>query len=112
MPPHYKFDDFKDACNKGHLFVDAAWVKALVPAREIFGLNALSDLLGFIGQDGLESLDYVNTRPWHNAPPSEQPPEVLVDAYKFVANGIEGYIAFGYLPNRKQWRIKSFHPPE
>lgn len=110
MAPHYKFDDFVEACRQGYPHVDAAGFKALRSADQDFGLPTRADLLAFIGQGGLEKLEYLNTRLWHNAPVEDPPP--LADAYRFFIGGKEGYLAFGYLRKRRQWRIKSFHPPE
>nr|AGS51575.1 hypothetical protein [uncultured bacterium contig00010] len=79
---------------------------AKLGAREQFGLKTDSDLLEFIGNNGLQDLMYVNTESWRNNPRKDK--GVLIDAYKFRSNRKIGYIAFmkGVKGN---FVIKSFH---
>lgn len=100
----YNFNDFKEACINGHnVFV---WKPALRGAQEVFNLKTEEDLLSFIGNDGLENLDFINTAPWKENPKPEH--EIFIDAYGFKTLGIHGYIAFFYNNNTKKWNIKSF----
>jgi len=71
-----------------------------------FGLNTEVELLMFIGNGGLQDLDYINTEPWRNNPRKNV--EVLIDAYTFRSNSKMGYIAFMKTYN-DNYAIKSFH---
>jgi hypothetical protein len=75
-------------------------------AREQFGLNTKADLIAFIGNQGLQKLEYVNTKLWENKP--KETKDIYIDAYKFRSNEKVGYIAFMKGVDGK-YAIKSFH---
>jgi hypothetical protein len=51
---------------------------AINNAREQFGLNTEAELLGFIGNNGLQDLKYVNTKAWKYNQNSDA--EIFIDA--------------------------------
>ena len=71
-----------------------------------FGLNTKAELLGFIGNQGLQDLMYWNTELWRLNPRNGK--DIFIDAYKFRSNQKTGYIAFmkGFTC---KYAIKSFH---
>lgn len=75
-------------------------------AARDFNLKTKADLLGFIGNGGLESPAFVNTKDWENNPQPKTP--IKVDAYEFSSAFTLGYIAFMYNPRTQKWIIKSF----
>jgi len=104
--PEYSFDEFKRCCIENPMDI--------IPRREagdlaaaIFGLRTKSELLNFIGNDGLENLTFINTKPWEKNPdPSST---ILIDAYEFRSGSKLGYISFMRNQKTKKWIIKSFH---
>ena len=76
-------------------------------ARLQFGLNTKTELLGFIGNGGLQAMSYVNTEPWRNNPKKDIR-EIYVDSYNFRSNRKVGYIAF-FKGIPGNYVIKSFH---
>jgi len=101
----YNLDDFIQCCriNPKSIVVD---YDAELNAREQFRLDTKVDLLGFIGNHGLEELTYINTKPYKIGQKGDK--EILVDAYKFCSNQKIGYIAFMKVFSGN-YRIKSFH---
>lgn len=75
-------------------------------AREDFKLQTKRAIIDFISNDGLESLCYINTKPWMNNPDKSCP--IMVDAYSFYSGPTQGYIAFFFNPKTNKWLIKSF----
>jgi len=101
----YNLEDFIQCCKSNPENIHVEY-DALLNARQQFGLNTKTDLLGFIGNDGLQDLTYVNTELWRNNPRKEK--EILIDSYKFRSNNKRGYIAFMKgIPGN--YMIKSFH---
>ena len=85
-------------------------VALLNNAANIFNLRTKSDLFNFISNNGLEDMQFVNTKNWENNPDKNNP--VKVDAYEFRSMSVLGYIAFFYNDKTKKWIIKSFHLSE
>jgi hypothetical protein len=79
--------------------------KAQKCAQDDFGLNTQKAVLDFICNDGLENLQYINTKPWELNP---DPTLILVDAYGFYSGQKQGYIAFFFSTKTNKWLIKSF----
>ena len=79
---------------------------AMATAESDFNINTQEGVLGFIGNGGLESPCFINTKQWENNPDSKN--LIMVDAYDFYSGSIYGYIAFFYQPTTKKWIIKSF----
>ena len=67
---------------------------ALDDANSYFGLNTKSNLLDFIGNNGLEDFKFLNTKEWENNP--DKTIVIFVDAYEFRSMCKLGYIAFMY----------------
>lgn len=107
--PYYNFNDFKNACgfNKNDVII---LKQAIEDADRDFNLKTKSQLIGFIFNDGLEELRFINTKPWENNPDKNNP--VMIDAYEFRTLGKLGYIAFGHNNITGKWFIKSFKPSE
>ncbi|MCI5218583.1 MAG: hypothetical protein D3914_05190 [Candidatus Electrothrix sp. LOE2] len=104
--PYYNFEDFKEACGKD--FSNVLLIGFVrKDADDQFNLASKSKLLEFINNDGLESLKFVNTKPWEKNPDRQQ--EIFVDAYEFRSLTKLGYIAFMYSQKTSKWIIKSFH---
>jgi hypothetical protein len=102
--PAYKLDELVDRCGKnpdGVVLINTV----LKDAQKIFRLNTKNDLLEFISNNGLEDIEFINTKPWEKNPDKEN--VVYVDAYSFRTMNILGYIAF--FKSRDKWIIKSFH---
>lgn len=104
--PEYSFDDFKQCCIENQADV-VAWQKALEDADKIFGLRTKTELLNFIGNDGLEDLTFINKKVWEKNPYPSSP--ILIDAYEFRSGAKLGYISFMHNPKTGKWSIKSFH---
>lgn len=104
MPPSYNFNDFKHACNDENLVIPSK--HAIENAETIFNLKTKKMLLYFISNDGLEELDFINTKPWEMNPDPDT--VVMIDAYEFKSMNILGYIAFFYSERTNKWIIKSF----
>jgi hypothetical protein len=97
----YVFADFIAACSKGEVFVES---QAEQDAYNLFSLTK-PQLLAFIANDGLEELEYINTKVWENNP---RPANVVyIDGYNFTTGFKRGYLAFKQ--NYGKWIIKSFH---
>ena len=75
-------------------------------ARQQFGLNKKTDLIEFIGNQGLQDVTYWNTELWRKNPNKNE--DIYIDAYKFRSTQKQGYIAFmkGFTC---KYVIKSFH---
>ncbi len=104
--PYYKFEDFKKTCGADFLSVILI-CSVRNDARDDFNLSSKKNLLEFISNDGLESLKFVNTKPWGKNPNPQQ--EIFVDAYEFRSLSKLGYLAFMYNEKTSKWIIKSFH---
>lgn len=107
--PYYNFDDFRKACGEDP--------KNVIPinsvrqdANQYFRLATKEELLGFIHNNGLESLKFVNQAPWRNN--TDNTLEIIVDAYEFRTLNKLGYLAFMYNSKTAKWIIKSFHLSE
>ncbi len=79
---------------------------AMETAKSDFNLNTQKGVLEFIGNRGLESPCFINSKKWEKNPKPNHP--IMVDAYNFYSGFIYGYIAFFYQPVTKKWIIKSF----
>ncbi|MBC8418536.1 MAG: hypothetical protein ISR62_03850 [Desulfobacteraceae bacterium] len=104
--PYYKFEEFKRACDedKNSVFPMGDVLK---DAEEFFNLRTKTELLDFISNNGLENLQFVNTKDWENNPDKSN--SIKVYAYEFRSMFKLGYIAFMYIPQTKNWIVKSFH---
>lgn len=103
---YYNFEDFKKSC--------ADDVENVIPLNPVlkdamnhFNLSTKSNLLKFINNDGLENLNFINTKPWEKNPDPSN--EIKIDAYEFRSLSKLGYIAFMYNETTRKWIIKSFH---
>ena len=101
----YNFEDFIQYCKEMPEKVKIEY-DAMLNAREQFSLNTKADLLAFIGNNGLEDLEYKNTELWRNN--KRKNIKIMIDAYKFRSNEKLGYIAFMKVPTGN-YMIKSFH---
>jgi hypothetical protein len=103
--PAYNLGDFILGCDKNpegiHMFGDT-----LKDAQNIFHLNTKSAVLEFIANNGLEDINFINTKLWEKNP--DPTVKIFVDAYEFMTGGILGYIAF-FKTKKGEWVIKSFH---
>jgi hypothetical protein len=77
----------------------------LESANRDFGIATKKYLLDFIGNNGLENINFINTKRWMEF--AAKGINIDVDAYEFSTMNRLGYIAFCY--NRDKWNIKSFH---
>lgn len=57
--------------------------------------------------NGLEELEFINTKPWERNP--DKGNTIFVDAYEFRTLNKLGYIAFMRNNKTMKWLIKSFH---
>ncbi len=64
----------------------------------------MSDFI--FNNDGLQQLNFINTKEWENNPDKANP--VMVDAYEFRTLRKRGYIAFMHNRKTGKWLIKSF----
>ena len=101
----YNLEDFIQNCRDEPDSVAISY-DARNNAREQFGLKTDTELLAFIGNNGLQDFTYWDTKPWELNPKKDK--EILIDAYKFRSNRKLGYIAFNKGANGK-YVIKSFH---
>lgn len=101
--PAYKLQDFVAACTEGSA------VKVLRPAMSTapsdFGLMTEMEIIGWIGDGGLEKPEHANTALWEKNPVPERP--IWVDSYDFFSGPDFAYIAFMFQPETKKWLIKS-----
>ena len=107
--PKYDIFEFIRCCNENKNDV-VPLKSALDDANSYFGLKTKSNLLDFIGNNGLEDLKFVNTKEWENNP--DKTIIIFVDAYEFRSMCKLGYIAFMYNEKTFKWLIKSFHLSE
>jgi hypothetical protein len=105
VKPTYQLNNLISDCINGTS--KASVIKgALETARSDFNLHTQAQILGFIGNGGLESPNFINYKPWQNNPtPKEQ---IMVDAYAFYSGSVYGYLAFFFQPTTEKWIIKSF----
>ena len=101
----YCLADFILCCMNEPQKVQALY-EAELNARIQFGINTKSELIAFIGNQGLQNLTYVDTELWRNNPRKNE--DIYIDAYKFCSNHKKGYIAFMKGAVCK-YVIKSFH---
>ncbi len=101
----YQLSDLVNDCAVG---VSKTYISkgAMETAKSDFNFNTQEEVLGFIGNGGLELPCLSNSKPWGNNPMPENP--IMVDAYHFYSGSTYGYIAFFYQPTTKKWVIKSF----
>ena len=103
---YYHYNDFKEACCKNENSVIPINT-VLQNAEKDFNLSPRSGLLSFICNDGLEDIQFVNTKDWENNPRPKSP--IKVDGYKFRSRSKSGYIAFMFNTITNKWILKSFH---
>lgn len=103
---YYKNNDFINACSNDPKNVIPIG-NVLRDASEDFNLRTKSNLLKFISNNGLEDLQFINTKNWEKNPNKSNP--IKVDAYEFRTMDRLGYIAFFYNDKTNKWIIKSFH---
>lgn len=106
LNPEYSFDEFKRCCIENPMNV-IPWRPAERDADKIFGLKTRSELLNFIGNDGLEELTFYNKSMYYDK--LGNPLDIFIDEYEFKSGSKLGYIAFMYNKKIGQWFIKSFH---
>lgn len=104
--PEYTFSDFKRCCIENPADV-VPWKPALDDADKIFGLKTKSELLNFIGNDGLEELTFYNKSMYYDK--LGKPLNIFIDEYEFISGSKLGYIAFMHNKKIGKWAIKSFH---
>ena len=107
--PKYDIFEFIRCCDENKNDV-VPLKSALDDANSCFGLKTKSNLLDFIGNNGMEDLKFVNTKEWENNP--NKTFKIYVDAYEFQSMCKLGYIAFMYNEKTLKWIIKSFHLSE
>lgn len=101
--PLYDFSHFIEECNdekRVRLFDHTAIMRN---AREQFNILTFDDLLNFIGNGGLEELQYKETQEFHKIPGT------YIDNYTFKTNGVRGYLSLYYQSSTNSWTVKSFH---
>ena len=103
--PSYLLADFVKACavGKSKAFVVR---EAKLTAKSDFNLHTEEAILDFIGQGGMESLQFISSKNWEKNPHPSVP--VKVDAYNFYSGLRFGYLAFFHGPVTDKWIIKSF----
>ena len=103
--PTYTFQEFVEACGSG---VNKVFIfkGAKETAKSDFNLSTESSVLNFIATGGVESPQFVNTKPWENNPNTKT--NIMVDAYHFSSGLKYGYLAFMFQPATEKWSIKSF----
>ena len=105
--PHYNFEDFKSACEKGRNYV-VVNANVLRDADQGFNLKTESAILEFIANGGIESREFVNSKVWAKNPDKKNP--IMVDAYEFRSMSRRGYIAFFQSNKTQKWVLKSLKP--
>jgi hypothetical protein len=103
--PAYDIADFISCCNNNPEKVYMIG-NTLKDAQTVFRLYTKHDVLEFIGNDGLETINFINSKLWEKNP--DPTVAIFVDAYEFMTGGILGYIAF-FKNKMENWVIKSFH---
>lgn len=105
MTPKYQINNFINDCMIGTSKVSVL-KNAAETAKLEFNLNTQEQIVGFIGNGGLELPCFINCTPWKNNPnPNNQ---IMVDAYGFYSGFVYGYIAFFFQQKTGKWIIKSF----
>ena len=101
----YDFNDFRIEC--GSIKPKVVLINNVQEtAYHDFNLVTKSDVLDFIFNNGLENLDFINTKEWEQNPDKFNP--IMVDAYEFSSFYKQGYIAFMFNNKTSFWIIKSF----
>ncbi len=105
MDPAYKLEDFITDCAKGTVkaFVTSG---ALLTAGTDFNLPTQEQVLNFIGNNGLEKPQFINSEVWDKNPDPKN--AIMIDAYSFYSGLLYGYIAFRFQPKTGKWAVKSF----
>jgi hypothetical protein len=103
--PAYCLEDFLHDCNDDSRIL--VFKHAQQDAGEIFGLYTKQALLEFIANDGLEHMQFINSKDWEKNP--DKTLQIFCDSYEFESACKLGYIAFLYSPISFKWAIKSFH---
>jgi len=104
VKPNYELDSCMRGCATG--LSNATVLKiAMDTARTDFNLNTQIQVLGFIGNGGLENPCFINSKPWENNPHPHN--GIMVDAYSFYSGSLYGYFAF-FQSTTGKWVIKSF----
>ncbi len=104
---YYDVDAFLKACKGRKSSRVVVLKKAQNDAKNDFGLKTSGEILRFIANDGLEQLEFVNSKLWENNPDPSKP--MIVDGYEFVSLMKRGYVAFMFNTITGYWTIKSFH---
>jgi hypothetical protein len=106
---YYEYKELQYACCNNK---DVVILINQVPqtAKQDFNLRTKKEVLDFICNDGLEDLEFINTKKWENNPNKQEP--IMVDAYQFRSMHRLGYIAFMHNSKTKKWIIKSLHLSE
>lgn len=103
--PSYTLSVFESQCRSGNVTI---YGDALRDASKFFKLHTKKDVLRFIAMKEYDQgLFFKKTREL-DVPVLDPIP--MVDAYKFVSNGIDGYMAF--FASHGKWVIKSFKGPK
>jgi hypothetical protein len=84
-------------------------------AREIYGLKTKKDLKEFIGNNGLDSVQFFSKAPWRNNPDKS----IQLEVYAYICKTLffPCYLAIIFIPSLfgntvNRWNIKSFHTPQ
>ena len=86
--PHYRYEDFRNACARGKAAVVLV-NPVLKDATAGFNLRTTKAVLDFVANDGLENREFVNSKKWENNPDKNNP--IIVDAYEFTTISRRGY---------------------
>ena len=105
----YCINEFLEACKEAISTKPAkvgleGWV--LKTAAKDFNIKTRKALLEFIVYDGLEGLEFVNSKVFEI---SDEIPPPFCDGYTFSSGFTKGYIAFFFSEVNQRWIIKSFH---
>jgi hypothetical protein len=103
--PAYDIADFILCCDNNPEKVYMIG-NTLKDAQTVFHLHTQPEVLKFIANNGLEKINFINSKPWEKNP--DLTVKIYVDAYEFMTGGILGYIAF-FKNKMEHWVIKSFH---
>jgi hypothetical protein len=101
--PRHSLTAFVAACREGRVVVLG---DAERDARQHFRLKTKAELLTFIGNEGLEEVEFINCKEWEKSRIAGR----IVDAYRFFSGETAGYVAFCWCNQMSKWFLKSFHP--
>lgn len=102
--PSYDIDDLIIECASEVPKVTVAYDAGL-SAKNNFNLPTDKDLITFIGNGGLNTRSFKNSRPQEKELAGNK--GKIVDAYHFRVGQKIGYIAFIFNNKRQKWHIKS-----